>query len=220
MNAAPSRSGLFVTLEGGEGSGKSTLSKTLAEMARKRGVTTLLTREPGGTAGAEAVRHVLLSGAAQNFGSFAEAVLFAAARADHLREVVRPALAQGLLVLCDRFMDSTRAYQGLVGGVDAGVLNALDRVVVNGTKPHLTLVLDIDPDLAVKRRQQRNLTDRFENEDRDFHFRLREAYLTIARAEPRRCRVLDASQSAESLAATAWRVLEVFLPRPAAIAPS
>lgn len=220
MNAAPSRSGLFVTLEGGEGSGKSTLSKTLAEMARKRGVTTLLTREPGGTAGAEAVRHVLLSGAAQNFGSFAEAVLFAAARTDHLREVVRPALAQGLLVLCDRFMDSTRAYQGLVGGVDAGVLNALDRVVVNGTKPHLTLVLDIDPDLAVKRRQQRNLTDRFENEDRDFHFRLREAYLTIARAEPRRCRVLDASQSAESLAATAWRVLEVFLPRPAAITPS
>ena len=133
--------GLFVSFEGGEGAGKSTQIRRLAERLRERGHDVLVTREPGGSPGAEAVRHVLLSGAAEMFGTRMEAILFAAARNDHVEEVIRPALARGTVVLCDRFMDSSRVYQGVTGNLEADYIEALQRVAVNGVVPDCTLIL-------------------------------------------------------------------------------
>jgi len=206
------RPGVFLTLEGGEGAGKSTLARGLAERARADGVDVVVTREPGGTADAEAVRHVVLSGAAKRFGAFGEALLFAAARADHVRAVIRPALARGALVICARFSDSTRAYQGIAGGLDHDILHALERVAIGSTGPDLTLILDIDPHDAVARRHQRAGTgDRFEDEGSAFHVKLREAFRQIARDNPQRCRLLDAAQSKDKLGAEAWGLVEGVL---------
>ena len=193
--APPRPPGRFVTLEGGEGAGKSTLAQALAARLASSGREIVLTREPGGSPGAEMVRHVLLSGAAEPLGPFAESLLFAAARDDHLETRIRPALARGAVVLCDRFADSTRAYQGAVGGVEPAVVQALERVIVGRTRPDVTLILDVPARVALERVAGRSVgPDRFERESPEFHARLREAFLSIARAEPERCVVIDANR--------------------------
>jgi dTMP kinase len=201
--------GRFITFEGGEGTGKSTQAAFLADRLKTYGLGVSLTREPGGSPGAEAIRHVLLSGAAQPLGSHAEAILFAAARDDHVRQLIRPALEAGRWVICDRFADSTRAYQGALGNVAPEVLSALERVVIGVTRPDLTLILDVPPELglarAAERRAQRNeAADRFEAEDAAFHRKLRHAFRQIAEAEPERCVLVDASGGPDVVEAGIW----------------
>jgi dTMP kinase len=188
--------GFFLTLEGGEGVGKSTLAGGLAERFEAAGRKVLLTREPGGTPFAEKLRDFILGGGAKEAGSFAEALLFCAARIDHIDRVIRPALDRGLIVICDRFADSTRAYQGALGRMDQSMLGALEKVTLAGMKPDLTLMLDLPAEKGLARASARRGTgasDRFEAERIGFHRRLRQAFLDIAAAEPSRCVVLDAS---------------------------
>ncbi len=195
--------GLFISFEGGEGAGKSTQIRRLAEGLRARGFDVVVTREPGGSPGAEAVRHVLLSGAAEPFGSKMEAVLFAAARSDHVEQVIRPAVERGAVVLSDRFLDSSRVYQGVTGGLDDGFMQALERVAINGMMPDLTLILDLDPAEGLRRAAERRgdeMADRFEKETLGIHERRREAFLDIAHLEPERCVVVDAARSEDEVA--------------------
>jgi dTMP kinase len=194
--------GLFITFEGGEGAGKSTQIKRLAETLRQRGLDVLITREPGGSPGAEAVRHVLLSGAAEPLGHRMEALLFAAARSDHVEQVIRPAVAGGTIVLSDRFMDSSRVYQGEDTDMPDGYLRDLESVTVNGMVPDMTLILDLDPKEGLRRAAARRdgPPDRYEKETLDLHRRRRTAFLDIARSEPKRCRVIDASQHPDHVA--------------------
>lgn len=196
--------GLFVSFEGGEGAGKSTQIRRLAERLRERGHDVLVTREPGGSPGAEAVRHVLLSGAAEMFGTRMEAILFAAARNDHVEEVIRPALARGTVVLCDRFMDSSRVYQGVTGNLEADYIEALQRVAVNGVIPDCTLILDIPAEVGLERARKRasavTAPDRFEKEEMQTHEKRREAFLDIAARDPDRCHVIDALRSEDEIA--------------------
>ncbi|MBB4569551.1 dTMP kinase [Rhizobium leucaenae] len=204
--------GLFVSFEGGEGAGKSTQIRRLAERLRGLGHDVLVTREPGGSPGAEAVRHVLLSGAAEMFGTRMEAILFAAARNDHVEEVIRPALARGTIVLCDRFMDSSRVYQGVTGNLEADFIEALQRVAVNGVVPDCTLILDIPAKIGLERARKRASTnaapDRFEKEEMQTHEKRREAFLDIAARDPRRCHVIDAQRSENAIAQEIAGIIE------------
>ena len=173
---APTR-GRFITFEGGEGSGKSTQIKILADRLEAAKLRAIVTREPGGSAGAEIIRHVVLSGMGKLLGAEAETLLFAAARDDHVHTVIKPALEQGIWVLCDRFSDSTRAYQGRLGKVDPAVLNAMERVTIGGLKPDLTVILDVPVEIGMQRAAARRgvgAPDRFEAEDISFHQGLRE----------------------------------------------
>lgn len=210
--------GAFITFEGGEGAGKSTQIGRLAATLRARsGRAVCVTREPGGSARAEEIRAALLDGIAKPYGPFAEALLFCAARIDHLDRLIRPALRRGETVLCDRFIDSTRAYQGAAGGLDPGIVAALERVVVGPTRPDLTLILDLPPETGLGRAAERGAgtgrgADRFEAESLDFHTRLREAFLAIARAEPERCAVIDASQDPDSVEAAIRGAVAARLP--------
>src|SRR5262250_1076550 len=157
--------GRFITFEGGEGTGKSTQAAILAERLKAFGLMVVLTREPGGSPGAEAIRHVILSGAAQPLGSHAEAILFAAARDDHVQELIRPALDDGKWVVCDRFADSTRIYQGVLGNVDPRVIRSLERIAVGDTRPDVTCILDVPPETGLARALRRrgaSSADRFE----------------------------------------------------------
>jgi len=199
--------GRFITFEGGEGVGKSTQIRRLAKNLADLGIDALLTREPGGSPRAEELRKVLLSGGARHFGPFAETILFNAARDDHLEVVIRPALAAGRWVLCDRFIDSTRAYQGVLGEVDPDIIRSMERVVVGATRPDLTLILDMPASKGLARARARNAAanrfeapDRFEGEGLAFHENLREAFLHIAGFEPERCAVIDAGGSADDVA--------------------
>ncbi len=163
--------GRFITFEGGEGTGKSTHTKLLAERLRAAGIEVVLTREPGGSPGAEIIRHVILSGAAKPLGPEAETMLFASARDDHLRTTIRPALKRGAWVICDRFADSTRVYQGIVGSVDPRLIGELERITVGDTMPDLTFVLDVPADVGLARARHRRgaaEADRFESEDAGF----------------------------------------------------
>lgn len=196
------RRGLFISFEGGEGAGKSTQIKLLAAKLRAKGYSLTVTREPGGSPGAEAIRHVILSGAAETFGPKMEALLFAAARSDHIEQVIRPAIERGDIVLCDRFVDSWRVYQGSSGEIDPVFMDVLERVSVNGMMPDLTLIMDIDPVEGLERATARrgdDVADRFEKETLAIHRSRREAYLEIARKEPDRCVVIDASKSPEAV---------------------
>lgn len=196
--------GRFITFEGGEGSGKSTQIKKLAERLEAAKLRTLITREPGGSPGAEIIRHLVLSGIGKLLGAEAETLLFAAARDDHVRTVIQPALSQGTWVLCDRFSDSTRAYQGRVGNVAPAVLNALERVTIGDLKPDLTFILDVPVEVGLKRaaaRRAGGAPDRFESEDIKFHQKLRDAYREIAAAEPGRCVLIDATGDVNTVAA-------------------
>ena len=198
--------GRFITFEGGEGTGKSTHASILASRLRSFGIQTKLTREPGGSPGAEIMRYVLLSGAARPLGPNAEAVLFAAARDDHLTTLIRPALAQGKWVVCDRFADSTRAYQGAGGGVSPEFIAQVERAVVGDNCPDLTLVFDLPPEQGLERAFGRDMFSevRFESKGLDFHNRLRAAYLAIAKAEPERCVLIDASGDREAVSELVW----------------
>ncbi|MCJ2069509.1 dTMP kinase [Methylobacterium sp. J-030] len=210
------RRGAFITVEGGEGAGKSTQIARLAATLRARsGRGVCVTREPGGSPRAEEIRTALLGGLAKPYGPFAEALLFSAARIDHLDRLIRPALRRGETVLCDRFIDSTRAYQGAAGGLDPGVLDALERVVVGPTRPDLTLILDLAPEAGLARAAARaggQGADRFEAETLDFHIRLRGAFLAIARAEPARCAVIDAGRDPDSVEAAIRATVAARLP--------
>jgi dTMP kinase len=201
------RRGQFITFEGGEGSGKSTQIKTLAERLNGPDLRTLVTREPGGSPGAEVVRHLLLSGMGKLLGPEAETLLFTAARDDHVHAVIEPALDQGIWVLCDRFFDSTRAYQGRVGKVDPAVLNAMQRVTIGNLKPDLTIILDVPVEVGMQRaaaRRGAGAPDRFEAEDVKFHEGLRDAYRQIAAAEPERCLLIDANAAPGAVAGRVW----------------
>jgi dTMP kinase len=212
--------GFFITLEGGEGGGKSTQARLLVQRLAGRGYDTLSTREPGGSPGAEKLREVLLSGAVAPLGPAAEAIVFSAARIDHLEKTIRPALAQGAIVVCDRFADSTRAYQGALGNLDPRLVSALEIVTVGPTRPDLTLVLDLPAEVGLRRaaaRRGAGAADRFETEGLAFHQALRQTFLDIAAAEPGRCVVIDASGTPEAVAAAIWRVVAARLePPPAA----
>lgn len=195
--------GLFITFEGGEGAGKSTQIKRLAETLTARGLEVMMTREPGGSSGAEAVRYVLLSGAAEPLGAALEAMLFAAARSDHVEQVIRPALNSGKIVLCDRFMDSTRVYQGTMAGLTPDYLKPLEWVAVNGMVPDLTLILDIDPSEGLRRAAMRNPApaDRYEKEELELHLARRQAFRDIQQNEPERCKLINADQDPNLVAA-------------------
>jgi dTMP kinase len=206
--------GRFITFEGGEGTGKSTQAAILAHRLESLGLGVLLTREPGGSPGAEIIRHILLSGAAKPFGPEAEAMLFAAAREDHVRYAIKPALEAGKWVVCDRFADSTRVYQGVLGKIDERFLRALERVSLGDLKPDVTFVLDLPAPLAMERAAERRSggkPDRFEAEDVAFHKRLREAYLALALAEPDRCVIIDAGESKEAVAKRVWDTVNARL---------
>ncbi|SJZ59349.1 dTMP kinase [Consotaella salsifontis] len=195
--------GFFITFEGGEGSGKTTQIERLAARLRNRGYTVVTTREPGGSPGADALRHVILSGAAEALGAELEAVLFAAARADHVANLIRPALERDAIVISDRFHDSSRVYQGLSPDVEASFLDALERAALGGVYPDLTLILDIPAKDGLARaaiRRGIGHADRFEKEDVAIHEARRQAFLAIARDEPERCVVVDASRSVDAIA--------------------
>ncbi len=185
--------GRFITLEGGEGAGKSTQSGTLANWLSEQGVEVIQTREPGGSPRAEALRELLLSGVVEPFGAGAEALLFAIARADHMNETIRPALQSGVWVICDRFIDSTRAYQG-TSGVDPQEINRLENIAIGTDRPDLTLVLDLPAVVGAYRAQTRSEPiDRFEADDIAVHEIRRQRFLDIAKVEAERCVVIDAS---------------------------
>jgi dTMP kinase len=218
----PSGRGRFITFEGGEGSGKSTQIQKLARSLNVAKLRAIVTREPGGSPGAEIIRHLVLSGMGKLLGPEAETLLFAAARDDHVRTVIQPALNQGIWVLCDRFSDSTRVYQGRVGNVASGLLNAMERVTIGDLKPDLTIILDVPVEIGLKRAAARRgnaAPDRFESEDVKFHQNLRDAYREIAAAEPARCVLIDASGDANTVAAAVWTALrDRFFTAPAGVA--
>jgi dTMP kinase len=202
--------GRFITFEGGEGSGKSTQIKKLAERLERSKVQTLITREPGGSPGAEIIRHLVLSGMGKLLGADAETLLFAAARDDHVRSVIKPALAKGIWVLCDRFADSTQVYQGRLGHVAPELLNAMQRVTIGDLKPNLTIILDVPAEVGLQRaaaRRGSGAPDRFESEDVRFHQELREGYREIAAAEPERCVLIDATADVETVSANIWTIV-------------
>lgn len=215
--------GRFITFEGGEGSGKSTQIKMLAQRLEAAGVRIATTREPGGSAGAEVIRHVVLSGMGKLLGPEAETLLFAAARDDHVRSVILPALNQGTWVLCDRFYDSTRAYQGRLGKVAPDVLNAMQRVTIGDLKPDLTVILDVPVEIGLQRANARRgsgTPDRFEGEDVKFHQGLREAYRGIASDEPQRCVLIDATASPQAVSDAVWDATRARLFAAVAVEPS
>jgi len=213
----------FITFEGGEGVGKSTQVNRLVNSLSRRAIPAVRTREPGGTPKAEAVRAFILQGRSEQWGPGAEAVLFAAARLDHVNQLIAPNLGSGRWVVSDRFSDSTRAYQGLTGGVDVKLIDALETLALDGHKPDLTIVLDMDPEIAFRRVLERETEaslvatgDRFEKEDLDWHRRLREAFLAIARNNVERFAVIPANQSEDALEIEVWDVLTRRFPELAA----
>ncbi len=191
--------GRFITLEGGEGVGKSTQLKSLAEALRARGLEVVETREPGGSPGAEAIRKLLLEGDAERWTPEAEALLFAAARADHVARTIRPALNSGAWVLCDRFLDSSIAYQGGAGGVGEAAIRKLHEIGSNGFMPDRTLLLELPADVAAERLGLRGGADRMEAKGDSYHQRVVSAFAALAEAEPDRYRRVAASGSTEEV---------------------
>ena len=209
----------FITFEGGEGVGKSTQVKRLLQKLQRHDIEAVRTREPGGTPKAEAIRSFILQGRSESWGAGAEAVLFAAARLDHVNQLIAPNLRNGTWVLSDRFHDSTRAYQGLTGGVDDKLIEALERLALDGHAPDLTIMLDMDPVAAFKRVAERAVEDglaltgdRFEKEELDWHIRLRDGFLSIAKDNPARCVVISAAQDEDALEAAIWAVVSQRFP--------
>jgi len=198
--------GRFITLEGGEGAGKSTQARFVRDWLTEFGRDVVLTREPGGSPLAEAIRGVVLGDWAEGVTPSTEVLLMFAARAAHWHTTIAPALAAGRDVVCDRFVDSSYAYQGAGKGVSAAALKALEKLAVEG-RPDLTLLLDIDPEQGLKRAQARGDENRFEQETLDFMRRVREGFLARAKAEPQRIHVIDAARDADSVSADITTIL-------------
>ena len=227
--------GKFITFEGGEGSGKSTQARVLADRLRQRGLDVKVTREPGGSPFAERLRELLLDVTTPPHTAMSEALLFYAARADHLETVIRPALKTGTWVVCDRFSDSTRVYQGHAGTLNPQIVEALDLIVVGKSRPDLTLMIDVPVAVGLGRAQLRLgqkqqalasaatasatgprdvctlASDRYESRDVLFHTRLRQGFLDIAKAEPERCAVIDGHHDSAVVAASVWAAVRTRL---------
>ena len=205
--------GRYITFEGGDGAGKSTQLQRLAARLSAGGQEVVATREPGGSPGAEAIRDIVLRGDADRWSSVTETLLMYAARRDHVERVIRPGLARGAWVICDRFADSTRAYQGAAGGTDPALIAALETYVLEATRPDLTLIFDLPVAIGLERAHARAGAEmRFESKGHGFHERLREGFLAIARSEPQRCAVIDATGEANEVEARVWEAVEARLP--------
>lgn len=206
--------GRFISLEGGEGAGKSTQVARLAAALADRGIHTLVTREPGGTEGAEAIRSLLMQGDVNRWSAHSETLLFAAARADHVEKRIRPALSAGHWVICDRFIDSTRAYQGVAGGIDDAAVLAIHGFGACGLLPDRTLILEVPIDEGRARAATRDgaAADRFAARGDHFHADVAAAFRRIAAQEPDRCRLIDASASPEAVTAAILDHLADLLP--------
>ncbi|HEX3889001.1 MAG TPA: dTMP kinase [Phenylobacterium sp.] len=201
--------GRFITFEGGEGAGKSTQLKRLAARLQAAGQEVVATREPGGSPGAESIRELVLNGAADRWSPVTETLLMYAARRDHVERVIRPTLTRGAWVVCDRFADSTRAYQGAAGGTEPGLIAALETYILEETRPDLTLIFDLPVEVGLERAHLRAGAEmRFESKGQAFHERLREGFLSIARAEPDRCAVIDATGSLDEVEARVWAAVD------------
>lgn len=192
--------GRLITFEGGEGAGKSTQLLRLAEALDDAGIDVVATREPGGTAGAEAIRALVTEGAADRWSPLTETLLFLAARRDHVERLIEPALARGRWVLCDRFIDSTRVYQGLAGTLGLDLIDRLHGVILDRLGPDLTLLLDLPVEMGLGRRQAAGDANRFEQKMTEFHQAVRDGFLDLAAQEPRRFAVIDAEPSPEEVA--------------------
>jgi len=205
----------FITFEGGEGAGKTTQTRRLADRLAAAGIECVVTREPGGSPFAEEIRALLLSGHLPPRGAMADALLFLAARVDHVAEMIRPALEGGQWVISDRFADSTLAYQGAAGGVPRATLAELHRLVLGDFHADLTLILDLPPEVGLARagarRQSASETDHFERRELAYHEALRQGFHAIAAEEPGRCALIDASGSPEEVSARVWAVIETRL---------
>jgi len=205
INATPAR---FITLEGGEGAGKSTHTRRLSESLRERGVDNIITREPGGSKGAEEIRSLLVEGEPNRWDVPVETLLLFAARADHITRTIKPALASGKWVICDRFTDSTYAYQGAGRGLDPKAIELVEAAAIGDFHPDLTLILDAPVDVALARIGGRDHDEtRFEKFDRTFHERLRQFFQTLARREPERCILIDTEAPADEVSASIWRAV-------------
>jgi len=201
--------GRFITFEGGEGAGKSTQLKRLVARLEAGGLEVVATREPGGSPGAESIRELVLKGSADRWSPVTETLLMYAARRDHVERVIRPALARGAWVVCDRFADSTRAYQGAAGGVDPALIAAMETYVLEQTRPDLTLIFDMPVEVGLERAHARAGSEmRFESKGLAFHERLREGFLAIAHAEPDRCAIVDAKGTLDEVEAEVWAAVE------------
>jgi len=201
--------GIFITLEGGEGTGKSTQTRRLVERLRALGRGVVQTREPGGSTGAEAIRNLVVAGDAERWSARTETLLMYAARSDHLERTIRPALEVGDWVVCDRFADSSRAYQGAGGGVSPAFIEMLDAGIVGADQPDLTLVFDLPVEVGLERAFGRGLFEtRFESKGLAFHSRLREGFLAIARDHPERCVLVDANGDEDTVAARVWAAVQ------------
>lgn len=201
--------GKFITLEGGEGVGKSTQIRRLIARLTEQGREVVATREPGGSPGAESIRDLVLRGSADRWSPVTETLLMYASRRDHIERVISPAMAAGKWVVCDRYADSTRAYQGAAGGVDPAFIAALETHVLEDVRPDLTLVLDLDPKIGLARAMDRAGAEmRFESKGEAFHVRLRQAFLDIAAKEPARCAVISAAGTLDEVEALIWSAVQ------------
>ncbi|WP_066819789.1 dTMP kinase [Sphingomonas mali] len=206
--------GKFLSIEGGEGAGKSTQVRRLADELRARGLDVIVTREPGGSEGGEAIRDLLMQGEVKRWSSHTEALLFAAARADHVEKVIQPALGIGTWVISDRFIDSSRAYQGVAGGIDDAAVLALHAFGSRGLLPDRTLVLEVSPEIGAERAAARDgaAADRFAARERAFHDDVAAAFRRFAAAEPDRVRLIDAGGDVETVAASVIEAVADLLP--------
>ncbi len=208
------RRGIFITFEGGEGAGKSTQVRRLAERLSASGREVVTTREPGGSEGAEAIRALLVQGEADRWSPLSETLLLYAARADHLERLIRPALERGAIVISDRFADSTRAYQGAAGGIDPVFIDQMEEAVLGATRPDLTLILDLPAESGLARAAGRGGAEaRFESKGLAFHQNLREGFLAITASEQERCVVIDADRSIDAVSDAIAEAVANFLRR-------
>ena len=198
--------GRFISFEGGEGAGKSTQARRLAAALEKRGISCVITREPGGSPGAEEIRNLLVNGEPGRWDGLTETLLLYAARTDHVARTIKPAMEQGRWVLCDRFADSTWAYQGAGRGIDRETVRRIEAVAIGDFKPDCTFILDLPAEEGLKRANARaSAESRFEQFDIGFHERLRQAFLDIAKRAPDRCRVIDAGADEDTVAQAIWK---------------
>lgn len=200
----------FITLEGGEGTGKSTQARRLAATLQTRGVSVVLTREPGGSSGAEEIRKLLVEGPPERWSALSETLLFLAARADHVTKLILPELQQGAWVVCDRFSDSTLAYQGVARGLGQETVRKLQTIALEGFKPDLTIILDMPAESSLQRAHARGSGHgtRFERFGTEFHQNLRKAFRDIAAQEPERCSIVDGDRAPDVVAAQIWQIVE------------